>query len=331
MLLSFLILSAPVGLYAEKILCISDYQGGGKSETLERLLETIFTNEEAIDIIIVAGDYIMADDLLTTIWVKLLDRPNATYPEILFARGNHDDAAAMVLDFSYPTQTSNARTNPIHLPDQKPGQVAAYQRDGLLFIVTDPFLSFKRKGYTKRQLDQLEVLLSSSKYTHAFVVGHMPAFPKFRHIGKSLDHFTFARDRLVEILARHDAHFIHGHDHYANMLRIKASLHIGCGMIDGAYGSAVVIDIRNGKVSIRFYEVETGVPQAKTQLAYQYVREEDPEAKSDLLKIWPSDRPYRPDHLWGSNRTPPSRPHYIEMGLMESNLEYFLDWINYFL
>jgi len=33
-----------MGLHAGKILCISDYQGGGKAETLVRLLETIYVN-----------------------------------------------------------------------------------------------------------------------------------------------------------------------------------------------------------------------------------------------------------------------------------------------
>jgi hypothetical protein len=330
-ILSLLFLAAPLGLNAETILCVSDYQGGGKAETLADLLEAIFTQEGQIDIIIVAGDYIDADDILTAIWVDSGNRPHRSPPDILFAGGNHDAAAARVLDFAYPVQGSEAHTPLIHLPHPKPGQTTAYQRNGALFILTDPFLSFTRKGYTKRQLDRIEALLSSSRHTHAFVVGHMPAFPKFRHIGKSLDHFTYARDRLVEILAHHGAHFIHGHDHYANVLRVRASLHVGCGMINGDYGSAAVIDTRDGDLIVRFYEVGTEAPKAKPRLVYQYTHAAQTEKGAGLQRVWPPDRRYQPDHLWGSIRVPPARPHYIEMGLLESNLAYLLDWINYFL
>jgi hypothetical protein len=227
--------------------------------------------------------------------------------------------------------SSHSRSSPIHLPESKPGQVTAYARNGLLFVVTDPFLSFKRKGYTKRQLDRLEALLSSSTCRHAFVVGHMPAFPKYRHIGKSVDHFTHARDRLVRILACHGAHFIHGHDHYANVMRVNGSLHIGCGTINGAYGSAAIIDTEGEDLDLRFYEVGTDALPAEPVLAYQYAHEQGSEQAKGLQRVWPADRRYQPDHLWDSKREPPSRPRYIEMGLMEANLEYLLDWINYFL
>lgn len=329
-LVVFLMLSTPTGLHAEKILCLSDYQGGGKAQTLERLLETIYTNEGRMDTIVVAGDYIKADDLLTAIWRRFGDRPEIAPPDVLFARGNHDEAAAMALSFD-PPLTSDTRTSPIHLPEQKLGQITAYTRNGLLIVVTDPFLSFKRKGYTKRQLDRLEALLSSSKYSQAFVVGHMPAFPKYRHIGKSIDHFTFARDRLVQILVRHGTHFICGHDHYANIMRVDASLHIDCGTINGGYGSAAIIDTEGGQLIVRFYELGTEDSQTKPQLVYQYTYEDNSEKERGLQRIWPADRRYHPDHLWGSNHIPPSRQRYIEMGLMEANLEYLLDWINYFL
>jgi predicted phosphodiesterase len=330
-LIVLFMLSAPTGLYAEKILCLSDYQGGGgKADTLERLLETIFTAEGRIDTVIVAGDYIKADDLLTAVWMRLGDRAKIAPPDILFARGNHDKADAMVLSFD-PSLPSVARASPVHLPEQKPGQITAYARNGLLFVITDPFLSFKRKGYTKRQLDRLEALLSSTKYARAFVVGHLPAFPKFRHVGKSIDHFTYARDRLVRILARHGTHFIYGHDHYANIMRVDASLHIDCGTINGAYGSAAIIDTDGAQLVVRFYEVGAEALQAKTQLVYQYTFEDNPEKGHGLQKVWPADRRYQPDHLWGSNRVPLSRSRYIEMGLMQATLEYLLDWINYFL
>jgi hypothetical protein len=159
----------------------------------------------------------------------------------------------------------------------------------------------------------------------------MPAFPKFRHIGKSIDHFTFARDRLVRILARHGAHFIHGHDHYANAVRVNSSLHIGCGTINGEYGSAVIIDTDGGHLVVRFYEVGTEALQTKPQLVYQYTYENNSEKGRGLQRVWPADRRYHPEHLWGSNRVPPSRSQFIEMGLMEANLEYLFDWINYFM
>jgi hypothetical protein len=92
-------------------------------------------------------------------------------------------------------------------------------------------------------------------------------------------------------------------------------------LIKGAYGSAVVIDTQGGDLVDRFYEVGTEAPQDKPRLAYQYAHEENSEAGPGLQRIWPSDRRYQPDHLWGPNRVPPSRRRYIEMGLMESNLE----------
>jgi hypothetical protein len=330
LLVVLLILAEPAGLHAEKILCISDYQGGGKRGTLERLLDSVLANEGRIGTLIVAGDYIAADDLLTSIWASFAKRPGIAPPNVLLARGNHDEAPEMALDF-VNSVSSDSRTGPIYLPDQKPGQITAFTHNGSLFIVTDPFLSLKRKGYTKRQLDRIEALLSASRYTQAFVVGHMPAFPKFRHIGKSIDHFPFARDRLVRILAQHGAHFVHGHDHYANVMRVDTSLHIGCGTINGDYGSAALIDIHAGGMSVRFYEVGGEDLQAGVQFAYQFTLTDTIEESFTLERVRPDHRRYQPEHLWGSRRMPPTRPRFIEMGLMESNLTYLLDWINYLL
>jgi hypothetical protein len=330
LLVVLLIIAEPAGLHAEKILCISDYQGGGKAGTLERLLDSVLANEGRVGTLIVAGDYIVADDLLTSIWASFGKRPGIAPPNVLLARGNHDEAPAMALDFIYSV-SSDSRTGPIYLPDQKPGQITAYAHSGLLFIITDPFLSLKRKGYTKRQLDRIEALLSASKYAQAFVVGHMPAFPKFRHIGKSIDHFPFARDRLVRILAHHGAHFIHGHDHYANMVRVDTSLHIGCGVINGEYGSAALIDTHDGGMIVRFYEVGREDLQTGLQFAYQFTLKDTRDEGFALERVWPDHRRCRPEHLWGSRRLPPTRPRFIELGLMESNLAYLLDWINYLL
>jgi predicted phosphodiesterase len=320
----------PDSLFAEKILCLSDYQGRGKAATLERLLDTVYSNEGSVDTVVVAGDYIVADDLLISIWNKLSGFPNTKLPEVFFAKGNHDSACAMSLDFSHPLPSATA-LDKIHLPNRKPGQVTAFHKNGLMFIVTDPFLSFKRKGYTMRQLNRIEALLSASKCTHAFVVGHMPAFPKYRHIGKSIDHFPHARDRLVRILAIHGAHFVHGHDHYAHLMRIEDSLHIDCGSVNGQYGSAAIIDADSGVVSIRFYEVFMQEEREYPSIAFQFM------AADKFVEHCAFDRKHlniegnRPVLLWGSRQVPPSRQRYIEVGMMESNLEYFLDWINYLL
>jgi predicted phosphodiesterase len=325
------VLAQPSELFAEKILCISDYQGSGKATTLALLLDTILAKEGQIDTVIVAGDYIEADDVLTSIWTRFGNLPKTHPPEVLLARGDHDGAAARVLDCAYP-RPSNSRISPIHLPEQKPGQIRAYAHNGMLFIVTDPFLSLKREGYTKRQLDRIEALLSTSKYTHAFVIGHMPAFPKFRHIGKSIDHFTYARDRLVRILARSGALFIYGHDHYANMMRIDASLHIDCGTVNGQYGSVAIIDTGSGTIAVRYYEVFMQGQRGFPTLAFQSGKADtSTEPCTSDQKTPLNPKRYNPIHLWGSMRVPPSRQQYIEMGLMESNLEYLLDWINYFL
>jgi hypothetical protein len=341
-LMALLILAPPSGLYAQKILCLSDYQGGGKAATLERLVEAVAVHEGPIDTLIVAGDYIDADDLLVPFWTRL-GKPLKRHPlkmhplerhppVVLFARGNHDEAASLVMDFSDPF-AGNTHPPPIHLPDKEPGQITAYRENDILFIVTDPFLSFSRKGYTKRQLDRLETLLSRSTYTHAFVVGHLPAFPKFRHIGKSIDHFTYARDRLVRILARYHAHFIHGHDHYANMIRVGTSLHIDCGTINGGYGSAVVIDTDAEKLGVRMYEVYMTDKLGPPQMAFQFIgsgvtiggrRPLQGKGKGGVER-------FHPVHLWGSRQVPHTRPRFLEMGLMEANLEYLMDWINYFL
>lgn len=249
----------------------------------------------------------------------------------MFARGNHDGAAALVLDSVSP-KAPDIHSPTIALPSGKPGQLAAYVSNDVLFVVTDPFLSFRRKGYTKRQLDRLEVLLSTSTYTHAFVVGHLPAYPKFRHVGKSIDHFTYARDRLVRILARYNAHFIHGHDHYANLIGVEASLHIGCGTINGAYGSAVLLDTDDGRLDVRIYERFMGEGQVSPPVAFQFKKPGISAGGRPLQKRYDGgDRRFKPIHLWGSRLVPHTRPRFIEMGLMEANLEYLLDWINYFL
>jgi predicted phosphodiesterase len=320
----------PSCLLAEKILCISDYQDSGKAATLARLLEVVIANEDRIDFVIVAGDYIVADELLMSIW-NGCERVSRRRPlEIFFARGNHDAAAAMELNAAYP-MPSDSGLSPIHLPHRKPGKITAHLRKEVLFIVTDPFLSFKRKGYTKWQLDRIEALLSSSSYTHAFVVGHMPAFPKYRNIGKSIDHFPHARDRLVRILTNYEAHLIHGHDHYANLMRVDGSLHIDCGTVNGQYGSAVIIDTDSSVISIRYYEVFMNRQIPPPPLAFQYLIDTERFGLCASDKKHLSINRYSPTQVWGSKQIPSSRQRHVEMGFFESNLGSILNWINYLL
>ena len=138
-----------------KIMCISDYQGDGKQEILERISAQVIAEEGGIDALIIAGDYISSEEIFTLF--------NQTYGlgsspqkmDIFIAPGNHDteerlcgdDYFCEKLSLQYPT----ARFQP-----SPRGTFYKYQIGDVLLIITNQFLPWHRKGYTRLQLDWIE-------------------------------------------------------------------------------------------------------------------------------------------------------------------------------
>lgn len=101
---------------------------------------------------------------------------------------------------------------------------------------TDPGSDVATDGDIVPALRQwLEAELAADKKPFTFVFGHEPAFPKYRHVGNSLDEHLANRDAFWNVLKQyHVRAFISGHVHF-----YYKELHDGVYQIcDGTAGSA---------------------------------------------------------------------------------------------
>ncbi|UCE20373.1 MAG: metallophosphoesterase [Gemmatimonadota bacterium] len=75
----------------------------------------------------------------------------------------------------------------------------------------------------------LQTDLNATEADHVFVFGHEPAFPRYRHIGDSLDQFRVSRDAFWNMLVmdpRVRAYFC-GHTHYYSRMRVYDPATVG--------------------------------------------------------------------------------------------------------
>lgn len=311
-----------------KIMCISDYQGEGKQEMLERISFQVIAAEGGIDALIVAGDYITSAEIFNLFNRKYGLGSSSQQLDIFIAPGNHDTEERLCGD-DYFCDTLSLRYPLDRFQPSHRGTFFKYQIDDVLLIITNQFLPWRRKGYTRLQMDWIEGVLASSQYQHAFVVGHLPAFPAYRHVGESLDHYPVARDRFWDILSTHGAHYIHGHDEYFNLQYSNGSYQIDCGTVTSGYGSTVIIDIEDEELSFRFYELEqTGAGTIVSQsFAYRSA------AEKNLNAMRPNNREQDviPSLIWGSDRFPVSNPSALKSYAPEKKgrIESLGDWISY--
>ena len=109
----------------------------------------------------------------------------------------------------------------------------------------------------------LEADLAANQKPFTFVFGHEPAFPRYRHVGDSLDEHPANRDAFWNVLKKYDVRaFISGHVHF-----YYQELHDGVYQIcDGTAGSG------RGEKRQTYLDVVVGPDQAK-------------------IKVWQSDSP----------------------------------------
>jgi hypothetical protein len=315
---------------AEKIMCISDFQGRGKEKTLELLASRVIAAEGNIDTLVVAGDYIDSRLIYNIFRSNFGLTITPESPSIIFAVGNHDMENRPCGDDYFCEQISPLYPNNAY-PLSPKGTFFAYLSGDVLLIVANPFLSsFHRKGFTDRQLDWIEEKLSNGDYRHAFAIGHLPAFPLFRHVGKSLDHYPPARDRFWKILTDHQANYITGHDEYFNIQQKNGTLQLDCGTITGGYGSAIVIETGDNTIDIRCYELTNNGKGILFKLSYSYVL--NVVSRKDLAHPESQkEKSQTPRILWGSDRLPISKEKMVDKTNYIKERSLFIAQLNYLL
>lgn len=128
-----------------------------------------------------------------------------------WVRGNHEDAA----DVAYIESLYPSLPNTLSKFDNK---TYSFSYANVHFIVLDEYTDHPDGrieensalfNWTRSELE------STSKKLQIFVVGHESAYPKYRHVGDSLDQFPEDRDAFWELLNDNSVEaFFCGHTHY---------------------------------------------------------------------------------------------------------------------
>ncbi|MDA8099288.1 MAG: metallophosphoesterase [Nitrospiraceae bacterium] len=115
-----------------------------------------------------------------------------------------------------------------------------------LFLVLDSYIKGEDKRITGEQFAWLQMVLSTSREKHKFVVVHHPLFPekgKGKHHGNSLDRYPAERDLLHGLFKQYGVEYVFmGHEHLYLRKTIDGIAYI----ITGGGGAPLYADDRNG-------------------------------------------------------------------------------------
>jgi len=97
----------------------------------------------------------------------------------------------------------------------------SFDAQGCHFVVLDAYQPGAILRITGAQYHWLEQDLAAHRgAAHTFVFLHPPLWPRYSHVGSSLDRYPKDRDRLAALLARHGVKLVFvGHNHCYDLLR----------------------------------------------------------------------------------------------------------------
>jgi hypothetical protein len=111
----------------------------------------------------------------------------------------------------------------------------------------------------------LQADLNATEMDHVFVFGHEPAFPRYRHVGDSLDQFRESRNAFWNMLVmdpRVRAYFC-GHTHYYSRMRVFDPTSVGSSGFPNQEGGVYQIDcgaaghsLSDGRMTLVYVHIE---------------------------------------------------------------------------
>lgn len=104
----------------------------------------------------------------------------------------------------------------------------SFDYDDNHFVILNSSIPGQEHRITGAQFRWLKEDLKKSELDepdNIFVFVHMPLFPKYHHVGSSLDKYPAERDRLYRLLVSYDVKFVFvGHNHFYRVEKTKDGL-----------------------------------------------------------------------------------------------------------
>lgn len=227
---------------------------------LEDALE--FLDSQDLDFIIVAGDFDPTENGYLNLYVAhgytVGPEHLSSRQKVYFVLGNHDSPPSGDLFF----QKRIAPYYPTNGPSSAPkGTIFSFDWAECHFVVTNQYWNYPSGGYTAEQLNWLNHDLDSTKKPFRFVIGHEPAFPRFRHVGNSLDADPLMRHKFLQILSKHKVQaFFTGHVHYCYATLFEGVYELNAGKARTEKTNVIVVNVFPNAATVHLFRTNGRVP-----------------------------------------------------------------------